>query len=138
ERQAVAAGHLDDALPEVLTGGGIVDAKRDVLRHRQRLEEREVLEHHADAELARMPRACDVHRLPAPEDLAGVRPQHAIDDLDQRALAGTVLAEERMDLARPYRQIDPVVGQAARELLDDALELKERNVRHGPPFDCRI
>src|SRR5262249_24381037 len=31
---------------------------------------------------------------------------------------------------------------AARELLDDTLELKEWNarrlVRHGPPFDCRI
>ena len=66
---------------------------------------------------------------PLPADLAGIGMQHAIDDLDQRALAGTVLAEQGMDLAGQDLEIDAVVGEAAREALDDALERQKRNGR---------
>ena len=39
------------------------------------------------------------HRLAFEEQLAGVRLDHAGDDLDQRALAGPVLAQDRVNLA---------------------------------------
>ena len=38
--------------------------------------------------------------LAVPQHLALVGVQHAVDDLDQRALAGAVLAQQRVDLAR--------------------------------------
>ena len=67
--------------------------------------------------------------LALPADLAGIGMQHAIDDLDQRALARTVLAEQGMDLAGQDLEIDAVVGEAAREALDDTLEREKRNGR---------
>ena len=39
------------------------------------------------------------HRRAVPQDLAGIGRQNAIDHLDQRRLAGAVLAEQRVDLA---------------------------------------
>ena len=61
----------------------------------------------------------NLDRLASPADLAGIGLQHAIDDLDQRALAGAVLAEKGMDLTRHDLQIDAIVGEAAGEALDD-------------------
>ena len=49
---------------------------------------------------ARGVRVGDRDRLALPADLALVGVQHAVDDLDQRRLAGAVLAEQRVDLAR--------------------------------------
>ena len=66
-------------------------------------------------------------RLALPADLALVGLQHAIDDLDQGALAGAVLAEQRVDLAGQDGEVDAVVGEAARKLLDDAAERQERD-----------
>ena len=42
----------------------------------------------------------DLHRLAVPADLAVVGPDGAVDDLHQRRLAGAVLAEDGVDLAR--------------------------------------
>ena len=39
-------------------------------------------------------------RLAVPEDLAGIGLHDAVDHLDQRRLAGAVLAEQRVDFAR--------------------------------------
>ena len=47
--QAVGGETLRDARASVAIGALAADAERDVLRHRQRLEQREMLEHHADA-----------------------------------------------------------------------------------------
>ena len=52
-------------------------------------------------------------------DLALVRPVEAGEDVHERALAGAVLAEQRVDLARPQVEVDVVVGEDAREALDD-------------------
>ena len=49
---------------------------------------------------------CIVTALAAPDDLAGVGPHDAVDDLDQRALAGAVFAEQRVDLVASDGQID--------------------------------
>ena len=52
----------------------------------------------------------------------GVR---ARQHLDQRGLAGSVLAEEAVHLARSYDEIDTVEGTHARDLLDDAAHLEQ-------------
>jgi len=120
ERQAVFARGLRDALAQVEAFARLVNAQRHVLGDRERLEQREMLEHHADAERSGVRRALDRHGLAAPDDLAGVRTRHAVDDLDQRALAGAVFAEQRMNLGAADRQVDAIVGEAARILLGDA------------------
>ena len=59
-------------------------------------------------------------------DAVGV---HARDDLHQRGLAGAVLADQGMDLARADREADVLERLDARELLRDAAHL-EQNVTH--------
>ena len=71
----------------------------DVLGDRERVEEREVLEHHRDAERARLVRALDLDRPALPAELPGVGVDRAVDDLHQRRLARPVLAEQRMERA---------------------------------------
>ena len=48
-------------------------------------------------------------------DLPGVRPVQAGEDVHERALAGAVLAEQGVDLARSQVEVDVVVGDDARE-----------------------
>src|SRR6266478_9013920 len=43
----------------------------------------------------------------------------AVQDVHQRRLAGAVLADEGVDLARAHRQVDVVVGDHARPRLRD-------------------
>jgi hypothetical protein len=56
ERQSVGAADIVDALGEVAGLGRVLHAERDVLGHAQRLEQREMLEHHRHARGARGPR----------------------------------------------------------------------------------
>ena len=100
--------------------------ERDVLGDGERLEQREVLEHHADAETAGGGRAGDGDRLALPADLALGRLQRAVDDLDQRRLAGAVLAEQRVDFAGHDGEVDAVVGPQRAEVLGDADRLERR------------
>src|SRR5688572_23283738 len=97
-----------------------------------------MLEYHADAEPARMVRVLHDDRLALPADLAGVGLQHAIDDLDQGALAGAVLAEQGMDLTRQHRQVDAIVGQTTGKLLHDAAERQERDWSPRRPVRFRL
>ena len=48
------------------------------------------------------------------QDLAGVGPVQPGQDVHQRALAGAVLAEQRVDLARAHVEVDVVVGERRR------------------------
>ena len=112
--------------------------ERDVLGHGQRLEQREVLEHHADAEPPRGGRIGDGDRLALPADLAGGRLQRAVDDLHQRRLAGAVLAEQRVDLAGRDGEIDVVVGAQRAEILDDAQRLQQVGSRAAPSRSRRL
>ncbi len=125
ERQAVGLGHFDDPRSERAQIARIIHAERDVLEHGHRLEQREMLEHHADAEAARLLRAGDRDLAAVPSDRARIGLEHAVDDLDQRALAGAVLAEQGMDLARHHREADVVVGEhAAGVAFADAAQLE--------------
>ena len=128
ERQAVFSRNLDNSFAQVRAVLRIVHAERDVFGDGQRLEQREMLKHHADAETAGMRRALHRHALAAPDDLAGVRPHDAVDDLDQRALAGAVFAEQRVNLVARHGQIDAVVGETPRKLLGDPAQRQIRAV----------
>ena len=60
----------------------------------------------------------------------GSRPSPAcvepVEDVHQRRLARAVLAEQRVDLARPQVEVDVVVRDDARDSLRDAAELEDR------------
>ena len=127
ERQPVPGRHVADARRQVGPGARGVEREGDVLGDRQRLEQREVLEHHADAELARLRRVGHRHRPAVPEDRAGVGLADAVDDLHQRRLAGAVLAQHRVDLAGLHAEVDAVVGDDRRIDLGDAGEPQPRH-----------
>ena len=59
-----------------------------------------------------------------PDDLARVRGEHAVDHLDERRLAGAVLAQKRVNFAGPHGEIDEIVGANAGERLADADKLQ--------------
>src|SRR4051812_42188383 len=84
-----------------------------------------MLEYHADAELARGSRAGDADGLVLPEDVAAVRFERAEQHLDQRRLAGTVLAEQRMDLAAADLEVDMIASLQRAEDLCEAAHLEE-------------
>ena len=94
-----------------------------------------VLEHHADAELSRLGRAADRHRLALPEDAPLVRRERAVEHLDQRRLAGAVLAEQRVHLAVADIEADVIAGRERAESLGQPLRLEQRNgAVLGPPW----
>ena len=74
-------------------------AERDVLRDRQLAEQRGLLIDRRDAERLRGRGREPRERLAIERDLTGVRLHRAGEDLDERRLAGAVLADERVDLA---------------------------------------
>ncbi|KWB20497.1 hypothetical protein WL32_17750 [Burkholderia cepacia] len=76
-----------------------IERECDILGDRQRFKEREVLEYHADSQPARDGRRGNLDRLAVPANLPGVGPDGTVDDLHQRALAGAVFAQHRMNLA---------------------------------------
>ena len=77
-----------------------VERERDVLGHGERRDEAQVLEHHADARGtcgATASRGVDRGAVDVDRALVGL--VHAVDELHQAALAGAVLAEQRVHLA---------------------------------------
>ena len=93
--------------------------------------EREILVDDLDPELRRVLRAGDVTRLALEEDLAGVDRVDAGDRLDQRRLAGAVVADERHHLALAHLEVDVAQRLDGAERLRDPAELECRGVGHG-------
>ena len=93
--------------------------------HRHRLEQREMLEHHADAEACARRAGLEM-RTGDPSNMISplVGREDAVDHLDQGRLARAVLAEQRMDLAGLDGQTDVVVGPHAGKGLADADKLE--------------
>ena len=69
------------------------------------------------------------HRPAVERDRARVGFVDAGQDLDQRRLAGAVLAEQRVDLAAPHVEIDVVERQRRGEALDEARSSSEQPAR---------
>ncbi len=117
-------------------------AEEDVVGDRQDRDEHEVLVDHADAAGDRIGRTGDRDRRTVEQDLAGIRCREAVQDVHQRRLAGAVLAEQRVDLARPDVEIDPVVCNDARIALGDPAHLEcgsAHGLRHGVlSFDLAV
>ena len=63
-----------------------------------------------------------VTALAVDDDLTGIRPIEAGEDVHQRRLAGAVLAEQRVDFAAPHFEIDAGISEHAGECLGDAAE----------------
>src|SRR5690606_32218065 len=72
------------------------------------------------------------HRLAAEHDGARVGPMRPGQDLDERGLAGAVLAEEAVHLPRPHLEIHPVEGPDPGELLDDPPHHQQLAHRYAP------
>jgi hypothetical protein len=115
----------------------LVQAQPHVLGHRERVEQAEVLEHHGDAERARLLRVAHLHRLAVEVHVALVGLDGAVDDLHQRGLAGAVLAQHRMHLAGLHGERDAVVGHHGRVSLGDARQLQPRR-RAGSGRRCGV
>src|SRR5262249_42514179 len=109
-----------------------LDAEHGVLDHAQRPGARAVLLDDPDARGTRRPAipARDVDRLAGDLERPAVAAHHAGDDLDQRRLAGAVLADQLVPRAAPHRQL------RARQHLARAVPLVELRADHHGLGHC--
>ena len=102
-------------------------AERDVLEHGHVGHQLDVLEGARDAAARRRPAAAAPSTLLAEHrDVAAGRRQHAGDQVEGRALAGAVRADQPDDLARADVEDDVVDRDQAAELLARLLDLQQR------------
>ena len=105
-------------------------AEDDVLGDGQDRDEHEVLVDHADPAGDRVRGTGQVDLGAIEQDRALVGRGQPVEDVHQGGLAGAVLAEQRVDLARPDVEIDVVVGDDARIPLRDAAHLERGCLDH--------
>ena len=117
ERQAVGLRQCRGFFGNLRERDAGVERQRDIFRHRQCLEQREVLEDHSDAERPGLAWRAYGHRLAVPEDLPFGRIEDAEQHLNEGGLAGTVLPEKGMDFAGTDIQVDPGAGGEIAEML---------------------
>ena len=108
--QTVAIRDFDDVGREFIPRDAMIECQRDVLRNGQRLEQQEVLEHHADAHAPRGRGIRDRPDPTLPANRAGVGFDDAVNHFHQRALARAVLTEHRVNFSRAHAEVDVVVG----------------------------
>ncbi len=108
------------AIDQRTTGAGALVAEEDRLAHREGRHQQAVLVDEADAELGRALRAHRRDGFAVDRDGAFVGHMEAGEDLDEGRLAGTVLADEAVDLAAADLERGTVEGADAPEGLDEA------------------
>src|SRR2546421_1816219 len=108
-----------------------VDADHDVLEHRQRREEREVLERAADAELRDAMRRQRQERATLEEDGAAIRRVEPRETVEERGLARAVGADEPDDLAHVDVERDGVEGDDAPEAQREIAHAQDRQRQAG-------
>ena len=119
---AQIAHHLARALEHLLAidEEAVADrlaAEIEVGRDVAHVDQREVLEHRRDAQLARRVRVGDPDRPAADLELAAVRLMNAAQDLDQGRFAGAVVADDRQHLALEHVDVDVLQGADVTEAL---------------------
>src|SRR5690606_674096 len=108
-------------------------SEHDVLGDGEDGHEHEVLVHHADAGGHRVARAGERDGLTVDDDLTAVGLVQPVQHVHQRALAGTVLAQDGVDLARLDDEVDRVVGDERPERLGDPPQLQLHGCSLSPP-----
>ena len=108
-------------------------AQKHVLRDRQVRNQVELLVDGGDAAGDRRVRIPDRQRLAFEPNLASGRLNQPGNALDERRLAGTVLANEAMHLAAGHRQVDAAQGTHARIVLDQPTNLQQGTGSVGHP-----
>ncbi len=103
-------------------------AEDHILQDREVRHQREVLVDGADAEAQGIGRRGDLDLRALDTDRAGVGRLHPGEDVHQGRLAGAILAEDRVDLARPEVERDAVIGHDRAEALADVAHLDEGGV----------
>ena len=125
--QAVLFGQGQDLLAGLIlleeSGFGGLHAHDDVVEDREALHQLEVLMDHADAQIVGVVGVLDLDLLPVLLDDPLLRLIEAEQHAHERALAGAVLTEERVDLALPQLKGDVVIGDDTREPLGDVQHL---------------
>ena len=101
-------------------------AENDVLSDGHDRDQHEVLVHHPDAGVDRRARRAEPNRVAAYLDLALVRVVEPVEDVHQGRLAGTVLAQQRMNLAFAEVEADVIVRHDPWEALGDVAHLEHR------------
>jgi hypothetical protein len=110
-------------------GAPQLPAQEQVVRDGQLADQRQLLEDgaHSVGDRARRCQVADV--FPADGHGASVPADRAGEHLDQRRLAGAVLAEQRVHLPPPQAEGDPVDGGHAPVALGDPLRLQDHVMR---------
>ena len=98
---------------------------------RERFDKAEVLVDDRDPRFPRFCGAAEGDRPAFDFDRASVEAVDAAEDLDERRLAGAVLPEQRMNLARPHLKADAAQRPHAAEGLRHALDADKRRARSG-------
>ena len=125
-REPVPGRQLADPLrnPTGVQQDAVVgQAKGHVLGDGQGGHQHEVLVDHRHPCPDGVGRRRDPARFPVQAHLARVGPVQPVQDLHERALAGSVLSQERVDLAGRDLQMDVVVGKHAGKPLGDPRQL---------------
>ena len=85
-----------------------------------------MLEHHADAQIACLGRAGQHDLLPHPAQFTAARLNEAVHRLHEGRLAGSVLAEQGVNLGREQVEIDAVIGEKIAIALADGNGAQQR------------
>ena len=113
------------------TGSAPFPTQEHVGRDVQRRRNRQGLVDGLDAGTSGVLRRLEVHLLAVQVDLSGVWDQGAGESLDQRRLAGTVVADHREDLARKQVDVHTVEADNPAEGLDQPTTREHRVLRVG-------
>ena len=104
---------------ETATELRLLVAEHDVLGDGEHGDQHEVLVHHSDARVHRVAGAGEVLNLVVQQDLALVGLVQPVEHIHQCGLAGAVLAQQCVDLARFDREVNVVVCDQGTEPLGD-------------------
>ena len=103
-----------------------LDAEEDVLRDRQVGHDRGLLGDRGHVVLECLTRRAERHLLPLEQHPPAIGPVHARHDLSEGRLAGTVLADERVNRALADREAHTRERLDAAKVLGDVQELEVR------------